>query len=99
MKEINSKIAGISLHQGALADVKEGEELVLKREPSCAYDRNAVKVLTAKGAELGYVKRQLAFEIAPIIDAGIKVECFATQVTGLDKKTRGVNILLKVAEA
>ncbi|MFH0874742.1 MAG: HIRAN domain-containing protein [archaeon] len=95
MNEINTKIAGISLHQDAIKSVKALDYLVLKREPCCQFDINAVKVLTKEGTELGYLKKTVAFDIAPIIDAEVTVLCQVTQVTGLSNKIQGINIILR----
>ena len=60
-------------HAGALHsdDAAPGRPLVLRREPRNAHDPNAVAVDTAHGAQLGFVPRDLAAQLAPDLDAGV----------------------------
>lgn len=44
--------------------------LQLRREPTNPHDRNAVAVYTPSGAQLGYVAREVAADIAPLLDQG-----------------------------
>jgi hypothetical protein len=52
------------------AQVTPGAALTLRREPANEHDRNAIAVLTAGGAQAGWVPREVAAEIAPALDAG-----------------------------
>jgi hypothetical protein len=56
------------------ASLDVGEAVVLEREPDNSHDGNAILVLTHGGAELGYVPRELAKQMAPLLDAGAEVE-------------------------
>jgi len=47
-----------------------GGRLVLRRDPGNEHDPNAVTVLVAGGAQLGFVPRDLAVDLAPKLDAG-----------------------------
>jgi hypothetical protein len=47
-----------------------GEQVQLIREPSNAFDRNAVAVLDAGKHQLGYLKREVAAWFGPMIDRG-----------------------------
>jgi hypothetical protein len=75
-------IVGTMFQPGAsdlIARLKPGNPLVLVRESNNKYDANAVLV-TVPGAggnlvKVGYLPRQLAAEIAPILDGGAKVIC------------------------
>lgn len=51
-------------------EVAPGAPLTLRREPSNEHDPNAIAVLTATRAQLGWVPREVAAQIAPQIDAG-----------------------------
>jgi DNA-binding response OmpR family regulator len=44
---------------------KEGDSVILRREPNNPHDKNAIRVLTRSGKELGYVPREFAEQIAP----------------------------------
>lgn len=96
---IRSKVAGVSKHQDSVVGVVAGEELKLVRERGCVFDANAIKVLTKAGKVLGYVRRGLAFEIAPVIDCGVRVKCFVIKITGGGLLRSGVNVELRIGAA
>lgn len=58
----------------AIDKLRPNQGLSLKREPDNEHDKNAIKVWWGNRA-LGYVPRQLAAEIAPLMDAGVAVIC------------------------
>jgi hypothetical protein len=51
-----------------------GDTVSLEREPDNVHDGNAILVFTQDGMELGYVPREDAREMAPLLDAGAEVE-------------------------
>jgi len=66
-------VAGAGLHHAdALQDpgAAPGEPLTLRRDPANPHDPNAIAVLTASGAQLGFVPREVAEALAPRLDAG-----------------------------
>jgi hypothetical protein len=70
-----SSIAGSSFQRGAdvwIAKMAAGQQLRLAREPENPYDSNAVSVHIFQ-QHLGYLPRQFAAEIAPLIDGGYRV--------------------------
>lgn len=56
------------------AGLEVGEAVVLEREPDNSHDANAVLVLTQDETELGYVPREEAKHMAPLLDAGAEVD-------------------------
>jgi hypothetical protein len=56
------------------ASLSVGEAVVLEREPDNTHDGNAVLVLAEDGTELGYVPREDAKQMAPLLDAGAEVQ-------------------------
>jgi hypothetical protein len=54
----------------ASEDAAPGRPLELRRDADNEHDANAVSVHLAGGAQLGFVPRELAAEIAPQLDAG-----------------------------
>lgn len=61
---------------GALIDkLKPNQRLELLREPTNKHDKNAIQVLWGPGRQLGWVPRQLAETLAPLMDAGTEVIC------------------------
>jgi len=69
------RIAGVAgaraHHSEALdsPDVEPGRPLALRRDPHNPHDPNAIAV-EAGGAQVGWVPRELAVELAPELDAG-----------------------------
>jgi HIRAN domain len=67
-------VAGAGAHHAdALATdaVKPGERLELRRDPDNPHDPNAIQVHPSDGgAQVGWVPRELAVELAPQLDAG-----------------------------
>jgi hypothetical protein len=70
---IVASVAGAARHH-ALADehaVAPGRPLTLRRDPGNEYDPNAIAVHAEGGvAQLGWVPREVAAELAPALDAG-----------------------------
>lgn len=54
-----------------LATLPNGEPLILKREPTNQFDRNAVQVW-ARGFHIGYVKGSQNKDVAMAMDAAIR---------------------------
>ena len=68
-------------------------ELAALREPENAFDRNAVGVFDTEGRQLGYLSRQVAKTLAPLMDVGIPVSVVAEVVTGGGlSQNYGVNV-------
>jgi hypothetical protein len=63
-------VAGAAQHHAeALEHAALGEPLALRRDPGNEHDPNAIQVLAGE-AQIGWVPRELAAELAPEIDAG-----------------------------
>ncbi len=102
LKPFYSKVAGVShknndgsSRQKILKKCRVGDSLKLVREPRNKFDKNAVKVLTEDGKQIGYLNKHVAAEIAPRLDKGSQVDCVITDLTGggwIFKKARGCNI-------
>jgi hypothetical protein len=100
-----TKIAGVSYknddgssRQKYLSKCNVREPLKLVREFN-KYDTNAVNVLTRNGKQLGYLSKDVAKEIAPLLDKGKRVDCEISDLTGgglLFKRTRGCNIKITI---
>jgi hypothetical protein len=67
------RVAGVAgagrHHADALAAVSPGSRLELRRDPDNPHDPNAIAVL-AGGAQIGWVPREVAAELAGELDAG-----------------------------
>lgn len=73
-------VAGTAYHRYAEVAglLREGDRLLLRREPLNPHDPNAVEVVTAGGAKLGYVPRRAARDLAPRLDRGERIEAAIT---------------------
>lgn len=63
----DNKIVGCRYYNGI---VSPGELVVLRREPSNPYDRNAVRVDNVLGSQVGHLPRKLVEKLAPYMDSG-----------------------------
>jgi HIRAN domain len=96
--------AGAALHHAeavATEDVGPGRTLELRRDPGNEHDPNAIAVDTTDGAQLGWVPRELAAELAPQLDAGTPWSAVALReqrASPRDPRT-GVTMLLAAAPA
>jgi SWI/SNF-related matrix-associated actin-dependent regulator of chromatin subfamily A3 len=59
---IDGKIVGTRYYTGYATP---GEQVMVKREPSNQYDRNAIRINNVQGAQVGHLPRQLASKLAP----------------------------------
>jgi hypothetical protein len=58
-----------------------GETLTIMRESTNQYDSNAIMVLDpASEMHLGYVAKEVAAELAPLMDQGIEFRCVVESV-------------------
>ena len=51
-------------------EIKEGDKVVLKREPENRFDENAILVLDGKNRKLGYIPEKDNIVFARLMDAG-----------------------------
>ena len=75
-------IVGESDRQEEIGGCREGENLILKREPKNRYDANAVAVLRENGNQIGYLSRDDAEWVVRIMDDGDEVEARIKWITG-----------------
>ncbi|WP_457679138.1 HIRAN domain-containing protein [Thermovibrio sp.] len=61
----------VGLRYGEVFAPEEGKEVFLVREIENRADRNAVLVIYCDGRKLGYLKRELAAFVSPILDGGV----------------------------
>ena len=68
-----SPVAGAGRHHAAALALEEaapGGPLELRRDPGNPHDANAIAVHLPGGAQVGWVPREIAAELAPALDAG-----------------------------
>ncbi len=106
IRHIYSKIAGVSF---ANDDGVSRQQIIeqacrqyacLRIVPECdnPRDPNALAVLTASGARIGYIRKGLRQELLGYILGGYVVLCLCTAVTGGQGKMLGVNIAIVIAD-
>jgi len=91
-----TKIVGVTFdnRQEHIAKLELGQQLLLKREPENPYDLNAIRVETNSGEMIGYLRAELAKELASAIDNGRCYHCLLAAITGTKEGPKGVNILI-----
>jgi len=69
-KIIETSIAGVTFEgrQEILKSIHIGQPINLVREPQNIYDFDAIKITLEDGSSIGYINKNLARKIAPIID-------------------------------
>ncbi len=85
---VHTVVVGGRHHDGAIprtCKLRKGEALVLMREPSNPYDKNAVAVMATDGQKLGYIPRQDAPLVAKALDSNLEVSaiCRAAGTTSM----------------
>jgi single-stranded-DNA-specific exonuclease len=65
-----TRVVGVTYEgrQRVVAQLIKGETIFLVRDPDNLYDPNAIKVMRGTGQQLGYLNRELAARITPILD-------------------------------
>ena len=56
--------------ESIIDDIKEGDELILLREPENVFDENAILVLDVKQRKIGYIPEKDNVVFARLMDAG-----------------------------
>jgi hypothetical protein len=59
--------------QQACKELTEGCPLIVVREPKNPHDGNAIKLVDLFGRPVGYVQRNVAAQVAPVMDRGFTV--------------------------
>jgi uncharacterized tellurite resistance protein B-like protein len=79
----NFMIAGV-LYEGRAKIVdkylRSGQTVFLARDPGNQYDSNAIEIRLREGFQIGYVPREDAREIAPLLDQGYRQAAYCTKI-------------------
>jgi hypothetical protein len=78
------RVVGVTFNdrQAIISRLSYGDKIFLKREKENRYDSNAIAVCTSDGQSIGYVPRQKAGELSPLIDLGRHFETDIQEVRG-----------------
>lgn len=85
-------IVGSSFYPGAgnwIAKLAPGQRLRVEREPNNQYDANAIAVYIFQ-QKLGHFPRGFAAEVAPLMDAGLKL----TAIKSRDPRFAGSGVMV-----
>ncbi len=81
---LRTNVAGIQYYSGLfLVDagiIREGQRLILKREPQNPYDEKAIEVFTERGEKVGYIPRDRNEVISNMMDQGIGVYAIVSAI-------------------
>jgi hypothetical protein len=63
---ISTKVVGVTFgsRQATIQQLSVGAAVCLRREPDNAYDPNAIRVEHTDGAQIGYIPKELAAQLA-----------------------------------
>ncbi|MDR1775786.1 MAG: single-stranded-DNA-specific exonuclease RecJ [Actinomycetes bacterium] len=93
-----TKLVGVTFEgrQELLAQLQPDEALTVQRQPDNPHDANAIAICRATdGAQLGFLNRDMAAELAAVMDDGVIYHACVSEVTGgEDGRARGLNILV-----
>jgi hypothetical protein len=89
-------VAGTAYYDAerALPGLREGERLVLRRQPDNPHDAKAIEVFTQSGLKLGYVPRLDNSALTALADDGRKLAARVTAVRANHYRDIGIAIAL-----
>ncbi|MBQ1840159.1 MAG: DEAD/DEAH box helicase, partial [Atopobiaceae bacterium] len=90
-----TKVVGVTFEgrQAVVSALAAGDELVVVRDVDNPKDVNAIALRTLSGAQVGFLRRQIARELAPRIDGGVRYFAHVSAVTGgTEGRSYGANI-------
>ena len=90
-----TKVVGVTFEgrQAVVSALVAGQELVVARDTQNPVDANAIALRTMSGAQVGFLRRQIAAVLAPNLDGGVRYQAFVSQVTGgTEGRSYGANI-------
>ncbi|MEO9870704.1 HIRAN domain-containing protein [Ekhidna sp.] len=85
---------GSSRQEIIRGEVAEGDKLQLEAEPDNQFDKNAIKVLSRLGNQIGYLNRDMAEKIKPALENQAETYVTASWVNG--EKLLGVGLRIEL---
>ena len=94
---IKTRVAGVTCNnrQQLVKNLQPGQMLKLKREPYNQHDKNAIAVYQ-KDKQIGYIKKELAINLAPYLDNNGGYRCEVNKVLGGPPRNYGVSIRINL---
>jgi hypothetical protein len=70
VQTIKTRVVGVTFEnrQEEIKKIEVGETVLLIREPSNRFDKNAIKVVRLNHNDIGYIKKEMAIILAPRMD-------------------------------
>jgi len=84
-RTIQARVVGTTFNgrQSVVAQLKQGEKVILERDPHNPYDCHAIKVVRQNGQHFGYLDRFLAAKLASQLDHyGRPVKAIVSALSG-----------------
>ena len=84
-QSIQTRVVGVTYEnrQTVVAQLEVGDEVYLVREPSNAFDPNAIMVVRQNGQQVGYLNRELAARLSSRLDTFSQpVKAFVSSLIG-----------------
>ena len=98
-RTLRTHICGISKNQDAASRVHAGDKLFLGRDIDNHHDPNAIGVVNNSYQLVGYIDKECAKELAPLIDRNeIGGLCYASDITGDYDTEIGISLLLVIGD-
>ena len=97
-KVIETRVVGVTFEgrQAVVALLQFRETVVLKREPDNPYDANAIRVERLDGAQIGYIPKEMAITIAPLMDAnGEALQGVVSMLTGSAYNGHSLGVVIR----
>jgi hypothetical protein len=92
-RRIKTKVVGVSFNNAdgtrredlIISKCREGDVLILKRDPRNKYDTNAIGVHLSSGEQIGHLSAALARDLASVMDGGERLAAIVRHRTGDDE--------------
>jgi hypothetical protein len=88
--QASTKVAGVYYYEAEALHkskkLKKGTSITLRRDPTNAYDKNAIKVLYGSGEHIGFIPKTFASTLAPLMDRGLKTSASVKEARTRDSK-------------
>ncbi len=96
-----TKVVGVTFEgrQAVVSSLSVGQELAVVRDAHNPVDGNAIALKTLSGAQVGFLRRQIAAVLAPNIDGGMRYRACVSEVTGgTESQSYGANVEVSRAD-
>lgn len=95
---IITKVVGVTYEnrQAIIKKMRDGESLILQREPDNDYDKNAIKVIRSDGQKIGYLNKDLAVKIQQYFNDTKLLRADVMEIVGKSYKDFSLGVVIKI---